>query len=189
MRNSIASLVLMLCTSCTLQPSEIQEAPLKGGQAVVFDIDGTLTPTVFAVSTPRDGAAKAVGLFADKGYKIIYLSARIKLLQSDIPNWLKKNHFPEGSIHVPQTAQDSSDYRAFKKQILEQYKKNGWKFAAAYGDSSTDFAAYSEVGIDLSRVFALRRAGEASCEPGSWSQCFDSWTEHMGSVEEVARPQ
>lgn len=188
MQNLIAILLVMLCTSCTLQSYEIQKAPLKPDKAVVFDIDGTLTPSAYAIFTPRDGAAEAVGLFADKGYRIIYLSGRIRLFQYEIPNWLKNNHFPEGSVHVPQTAADSSDYRAFKKQILEKYIANGWKFSAAYGDSSTDFAAYSEVGIDKGRVFALRRAGEASCEPGAWAQCLGSWTEHMGTVEEMMHP-
>lgn len=91
----------MLCISCVLPPFEIQKAPLKADQAVVFDIDGTLTPSRWAIYTAREDAAKAVDVYADAGYKIIYLSARTQLFQSGIPNWLKKNQFPEGSINVP----------------------------------------------------------------------------------------
>ena len=125
-------------TSCALLSFEIQKAPLKPGQAVVFDIDGTLTPSRLAIYTAREDAAKAVRVFADAGYKIIYLSARTQLFQSGIPNWLKENHFPEGSINVPQTDKDSSDHAAFKERVLNAYKKNGWTFVAAYGDSVTD---------------------------------------------------
>lgn len=48
---------------------------------VVFDIDGTLTPKVSAIHTARDGAATAVKTFADAGYQVIYVSARIQLFR------------------------------------------------------------------------------------------------------------
>jgi len=171
-----------------LAPFEVQKAPLKPDKAVVFDIDGTLTPKVSAIFTVRDEAASAVQLFADEGYKIIYLSARITLFQANIPNWLKKNHFPEGSIHVPETSADRSDHAAFKKRILDIYKENGWRFVAAYGDSSTDFQAYAEAGINKNTVFALQRAGETSCQPGVWAKCFSSWSEQMDNIAQLVHP-
>jgi hypothetical protein len=166
-------------------PYEIQQAPVKPDQAVVFDIDGTLTPKPSAVFTAREDAASAVQLYADNGYKIIYLSARTRLLQSGIPDWLKKNNFPEGSIHVPQSANESSDHAAFKKGILEQYRDKGWMFLAAYGDTSTDFEAYSYAGIDENHVFALQREGKSTCQPGSWVECLQSWTEHKDKIKEI----
>jgi len=80
----------MLCSSCELLPADIPDAPQKHAPAVVFDIDGTLTPRPIEVWEARDNATKAVQLFVDKGYKIIYLSARTKLFQANIPSWLKK---------------------------------------------------------------------------------------------------
>ncbi len=189
MRKLAVVLMVMLCTSCALAPFEIQKAPLKPDQAVVFDIDGTLTPSLLAIYTAREDASKAVCVFADAGYKIIYLSARIQLFQSGIPSWLKENHFPEGSIIVPQTDEDSSDHTAFKKRVLYAYKKNRWTFVAAYGDSSTDFDAYTEVGISEDRVFALRRKGETSCEPGRWKQCLSGWTEHISFITNLVSPE
>ena len=188
MRNLTVLLVVMLCAGCALLPFEIQKAPLKPDQAVVFDIDGTLTPSPFAIFTARDDAANAVRLFADKGYKIIYLSARVKLFQAGIPNWLKQNRFPEGSIHVPETAEDSSDHAAFKTRILNSYKTNGWKFVAAYGDSSTDFEAYANVRIEKAHVFALQRAGETKCQEGIWEACLSSWAEHIDVIARLAQP-
>lgn len=188
MRNLSILLLAILCSSCALQTFDIQKAPLKTNQAVVFDIDGTLTPKVWAISIARDDAASAVLSFASNGYKIIYLSARPRFLQSGIPGWLKENHFPEGSIQVPQTSTDSSDHGAFKKRILEEFKRNGWRFFAAYGDSTTDFEAYSAVGIDKDHVFALRRAGDDACQPGIWAKCLNSWADHMDDIRQMVQP-
>lgn len=182
MRNLFILWVVMLCSGCALPPFEAQKTPLKPDQAVVFDIDGTLTPSPLAIFTARDDAANAVHLFADRGYKIIYLSARIKPFQAGIPNWLKENHFPEGSIHLPETAQDSRDPAAFKQRVLDIYKTNGWKFVAAYGDSSTDFDAYDRAGIPKAAVFALQRRGEDKCQDGKWKACLKGWTEHLDFI-------
>lgn len=179
----------LILIGCSLLPFEIQKTPLKPDQAVVFDIDGTLTPKPLAIYTARNDAANAVRLYADKGYKIIYLSTRIQLFQAGIPNWLKENSFPEGSVHVSQTANDSRDPAIFKKRILDIYKTNGWKFVAAYGDSSTDFEAYANVGIQKEHVFALQREGETSCQLGVWAECLSSWTEHKKVIEQLVQPQ
>lgn len=190
MRNLTVLLITAFCAGCALTPDQIQKAPLLPNQAIVFDIDGTLTPTPAAISIAREDAANAVRLYADKGYKIIYLSARIPLFQAGIPKWLKENDFPEGSIHVP-TAEDSSNHAIFKVNILRQYKENGWVFKAAYGDSGTDFEAYNDnsVRIEEDNVFALLREGNTSCEMEDkengrkgWKKCLASWTEHMGEI-------
>ena len=188
MRKLAAVLMVTLSASCALLPYDIQKAPLKPDQAVVFDIDGTLTPTRLAILTARVDAADAVRVFADAGYKILYLSARTRIFQSCIPNWLKKNHFPEGSINVPQTDEDRSDHAAFKMRVLRAYIANGWTFVAAYGDSSTDFVAYGKVGISEDRVFALQREGETSCEPGRWKKCLSGWTDHISFISRLVSP-
>ena len=67
MRNLPILLVVMLCASCALLPFEIQKTPLRPDEAVVFDIDGTLTPSPIAIFTAREDAANAVNLFAKQG--------------------------------------------------------------------------------------------------------------------------
>lgn len=188
-RLHIFVLLLILSTGCTLVPSKIEKAPENPEQAVVFDIDGTLTPRPFAIFTVREGAASAARLFADKGFKIIYLSARIKPLQTGIPSWLDKHNFPKGKIHVPQTMADAYDHATFKKGVLDSYKQNGWDFVAAYGDSSTDFEAYAGAGLEKDHVFALQRVGKASCQPGIWIKCFSSWGQHMDNIIQMTQPK
>lgn len=175
-------LVVMLCCSCAQLPADIPDAPQQNAKAVVFDIDGTLTPSPLKYRKARSDAAKAVHFFADNGHKIIYLSARIKLLQSSIPAWLKENGFPDGGIYVTETAEDGWDHAQFKTRILRDILAHGWKIEYAYGDSSTDFEAYAAVGIPRERVFALRREGDTDCQPGIWQACLNGWTEYIDSM-------
>jgi len=183
MRNLIILLVIMLCCSCAQLPTYIPNAPREQAHAVVFDIDGTLTPRTIQIWKARRDAAKAVHIFADKGYKIIYLSARIKFFQAIIPNWLKKNGFPEGSIHVPERAEDYMNPTHFKIRILRDFLEHGWTIEFAFGDSSADFEAYSAVGLPNERIFALRRDGETLCQPGAWKICLNGWAEYIDLIE------
>lgn len=175
-------LLALLATNCALTPDEVVPAQPGDAHAVVFDIDGTLTPDVHMVFTARDGAARAVRAFADSGVEIVYLTARVTMLQSAIPGWLEENGFPEGSIHVTETAMDRDDHAAFKLRVLESYLENGWTFVAAYGDSSTDFEAYAGAGLPRDRVFALLRDGDEDCQPGKWQGCYATWAEQMDLI-------
>ena len=180
-----------LCSSCALRTFDIPIAPkatLEPNLAVVFDIDGTLTPKPSASGIARANAVNAARLYADNGYKIIYLSARRRTLQSRIPKWLTKNGFPEGSIQVPQNSIDSSDNAAFKTRILNEFKGNGWKLVGGYGDSDTDFEAYFAVGIAKDDIFALRVVDVEACDPGPWAKCLDSWAEHLDHIAQKVQP-
>ena len=176
MRKTAIIFFLLFAGCATLPSSKIQLAP-AGGKAVVFDIDGTLTRRPAEIWAVRAGAADAVQRYADKGYKIIYLSARIPLFQSGIPEWLRRNGFPDGYIFVPESLQASVNPAQFKLKILKQLIAHGWVIAAAYGDSSTDFEAYADAGIPKARLFALKREGASECQTGTWSRCIDGWKE------------
>lgn len=183
MRALLLAALALLTAACTLAPAAVPvPAPGARPQAVVFDIDGTLTPTPRAIRTARPDAATAARRFADQGIQVIYLSARVRLLQSGIPAWLRAHGFPDGPVHVPQRHADSVDHAAFKTRILRQYRDQGWRFVAAYGDSSTDFQAYAAAGIAPERVYALRRAGDAACQPGVFHACLGSWTAHLSAL-------
>jgi hypothetical protein len=156
-------------------------------ECVVFDIDGTLTPDVLSIKTARQGAATAVWAFADSGYLILYLSARIPLLQGGIRDWLEENGFPPGRLHLTESRDDRKDHAAFKTRVLEAYKSGGCDFVAAYGDSSSDFEAYASVGISPQRIFALKREGKKTCQTGAWAGCYATWGEQMETITELVR--
>ena len=173
-----------LLSGCSVIPAvEVPAAVAPLDQVVIFDIDGTLTPRVFSVYESRPGAAQAVSAFSAKGYKIIYVSTRIPLFQSGLTEWLKQNGFPDGVLHVAQTAAERGQADKFKSEVLSTYVKNGWRLAYAYGDSATDFRAYAEAGIPRERVFALRRSGSQECQVGLYQACLAGWTEHLPYIE------
>jgi phosphatidate phosphatase PAH1 len=188
MRLSLALILILVISGCALKPDAIPPAPYAQAQAVVFDIDGTLTPDVMSIYSVRPEAAKAIRLYAEKGFTVIYLSARTKLFQSNIPGWLKKYDFPDGPIHVPETRADAGNHAAFKTRILKAYQDKGWILAYAYGDSTTDFEAYAAVGIPKAHIFALQRKDDTLCQPGSWNTCLKNWGEQLNFIEKTAPP-
>jgi phosphatidate phosphatase PAH1 len=188
----IAVAALFLCTACTqLQYFPVPAPNPSLNHAVVFDIDGTLTPNVPAISEVREDAAKAVRAYADKGYKIIYLSARVGWLSAGIPSWLARHGFPEGSVHVAQNDEEWQHPDAYKTRMLQEFLAAGWKIDYAFGDSSTDLTSYAAAGIPKEHVFALLRKGQSACQPGVAAKCLAHWSEHLDfvstSVPEVRR--
>jgi len=143
-RPALFLFAILLWSCAQLPPAEVPLASQTRRQAVVFDIDGTLTPQIGSVFEPRPDAARALNMFAAKGYRIVYLTARVPLFQADLPDWLKRNGFPDGDLHVAQNGEQRSQPNKFKARILNEYIQHGWFIAYAYGDSSTDFRAYAQ---------------------------------------------
>jgi phosphatidate phosphatase PAH1 len=185
MRTCAFLLSLVLCAGCALTQHEVRPAPPERNQAVVFDIDGTLTTRVHAIRSTRSGAVAAVQAYADAGYLVIYLSARHPLFQWHIPIWLERHGFPQGPIHVTESREHRRDHASFKHGVLDDYRSSGWELIAGYGDSSTDFSAYAHAGIERGRVFALRREGAQACEPGTWAGCYAGWPEQMELIGDL----
>lgn len=193
MRTLTMLLMVLLSAGCALKSDEIRVASPAQHDAVVFDIDGTLTPGVYQIFTVREGAADAVRAFHDRGNKIIYLSARARIFQRFIPGWLKRNGFPDGAIHVPESSEDSRCPAAFKARILDLYTSRGWHVVSAYGDSCTDFRAYAAAKIEKGRVFALQReqgtqegcacGNGCSCGTGLWEACWNGWSDNLQTIE------
>lgn len=184
MRHLLLAVGALSMWGCALiPPAEVPTPTPSQGQAVVLDIDGTLTPKDVDVFEPRLGAADALNALSRKGYKIVYLTTRIPLFQSGLQDWLRENGFPSGGLHVAQTAEERDNAARFKAQILAAYAKAGWRLAYAYGDSSTDFTAYAEAKIPKERVFALKRRGSKTCQDGIYQACLEGWAEHLAYIE------
>lgn len=152
---------------------------------VVFDIDGTLTPNVWAMWHARRDAARAAAVYADAGVTVVYLSARVPLFQGGVAGWLTAHEFPPGPVYLTQTDADQADHAGFKVRVLRGLQADG-EIIAAYGDSTTDFAAYAGVGIAPERVFALRRWGCDDCQPGVWQGCYGGWDALLPGIAAIA---
>jgi phosphatidate phosphatase PAH1 len=191
MRNFCLAFLCVTAVGCSALPTTpipIPIAPATKNQAVVFDIDGTLTPTILAISTARPYAAEVANAYAKKGYRIFYVSARRPSFQWGVASFLKFNGFPEGSFHLP-----SDDFKAdatvrYKTGVLSSLHAAGWRFSYVYGDEETDAKVYStlELGIAPERIFGLRRVDKGKCEAGfSEARCLKGWEEHLNFVASV----
>jgi len=184
MRYLVHLIVVLSLLACSrIPPVQIPSASHNKMSAIVSDIDGTLTPNTWSIYTMRADSAKAIGALANKGYKIIDVTTRYPLFQSGLPQWLREDGFPEGTLHVAQTGEERDHPESYKARILNEYAQNGWHLEYAYGDSSTDFIAFHEAGIPKERVFALKRSGSENCENGIYQTCLDGWTEYLPYID------
>jgi phosphatidate phosphatase PAH1 len=155
-------------------------ASAAGNDVVVFDIDGTLTKDTLS-NTPHPGAVDAVKAYKAKGYSVVYLTARWKPVQELYTRaWLALNGFPDQPLYMSSSLliSDSSTVK-YKTAALAKIESGTPEVKYAYGDSSTDFQAYANAGVPTPNVFALKRAGSTSCEPGAWSACLVNYTGHL----------
>ncbi len=185
--NKIILTVIALCGCAVRGGVPVPQASNGGQSAVVFDIDGTLTPRPREFLEARPDATKAARLFFEKGYAIIYLSARPSGLKSATHEWLEHEHFPDGMLFIGETADDVEHPDQFKIRKLSEFAHKNWKLEFAYGDSSTDFVAYATAPIPPEHVFALLREGDTVCQEGRWSECLHGWHEHLRFIEQQPR--
>lgn len=177
-----APLAAVAATACqTTPPTPPPGGP--AGTAVVFDIDGTLTQSELS-STPHAGAAAAVQAYVDKGYEVVYVTARWDALQrASTESWLDDNGFPDLPLFMaPSLLVTDSAKVDYKTDTLGEIESTTGPVTFAYGDSSSDFDAYANVGAPVSGVFALRRAGDSACQPGAWAACLPDYTAHLSTI-------
>lgn len=136
----------------------------------VTDVDGTLTENEFAefpamltgtLATTHDGAPEMFRALAQRGYDVMYLTARPEWLLPRTKEWLDSRGFPRGIVH---TTLGSTGYigdaaEAFKSQELSALTSRiGQGPWLGFGNMPSDIRAYRAARIDPSRAFFYRQA-------------------------------
>jgi len=138
---------------------------------VVFDMDGTLTVSDKEISKeyyfeianvnylPKmyENAADVVNYYYQKGFNILYLTARPYWLSSNSQQWLINKNFPKGIlITYPKSGIILGEkVKDFKYNILKSLKDKGIDFKFTYGNAKTDIEAYSELGLKKAQIFII----------------------------------
>ena len=147
-----------------------------GTQAVLFDIDGTLTESdleqigdypAIRHATPKQGAYSLVRAYLDKGYQPIYLSARVYWYAKGTRDWLQWLGLPTGVLRTS-TSNKISLFRtaAYKTEQILQFKQAGVEIVRAYGNAKTDAEAFINAGIPATQSFTIGPdAGHANTTP------------------------
>lgn len=131
----------------------------RGRDAVLFDVDGTLTINDYEAyadylgvktATPYYYAPQTVRAYQDKGYQIVYLTARPYWVTRDGREWFAKQNLPtwhyrsnpygDGPI-PPNTVAHKADYVRYLRDTV------GLNIVRAYGNASTDIEAYATGGM------------------------------------------
>ncbi|MEO8699665.1 MAG: hypothetical protein ABI867_06455 [Kofleriaceae bacterium] len=157
-----------------------------GTKVVISDIDGTLTsadselfeqtadPTY--VPKTKTAAEELTRAWADKGYPIIYLTARPHVYRGDTRGWLRDLDFAAGPLI---TSNDGDEASAYKTLWLDRMITTfGWVPVAAYGNASTDISAYANVAIPKDLTFII---GELAGTEGTVAIPNDDFTDHIAT--------
>jgi phosphatidate phosphatase PAH1 len=149
-----------------------------GREAVLFDIDGTLTINDFEAYADYVGvktasayyyAPQVVNAYREKGYQVIFLTARPYWVTKDGLEWLDiqkvgrwhyhSNPYGDGPI-PPDTQKFKTDYVRHLRDVV------GLNIVRAYGNASTDIAAYADGGIAKANTYIIGpNAGKSGTQP------------------------
>lgn len=170
-----------------------------GTEAVVFDIDGTLTTDDFElvkelfadlflgsyVPTMREGGLDVVSAWADHGVLLVYLTGRPDTLRAASEGWLVDEGFPPGAVHLTDTSAQalptSAGVAAYKADFLTRLKAQDVVLRAAYGNATTDIEGYDKGGVPKDHTFII---GTHAGEEGTVG--LPSYPEHLPAA--VAMP-
>lgn len=163
-----------------------------GTKAVVFDVDATLTTSdreIFEevlkgyVPEMRPDGPKVVKAYADAGYFIGYITGRPYLLLRNTKGWLADKGFSPGYVRVTdrthQALPTGAGVEAYKLSALEELKAAGLVLAHAYGNATTDIAAYARAGFPTNRTFILGPYAGQACEGFDKTVALDSYSAQL----------
>ncbi|MCC6623015.1 MAG: hypothetical protein IT385_17280 [Deltaproteobacteria bacterium] len=170
-----------------------------GTQAIVTDIDGTLTTgdeelilelimeffNETYVQHPYPDADRMLELWESKGYLIVYITGRPDPLRPMTERWVEPR-FPPGPMHLTDTNTQAipkdENVGTYKKEFVQYLQAQGLDIVAAYGNATTDIYAYEQAGIPKATTFIIgNHRGEAETQP-----LQGGYTDHLPWVE--ARP-
>jgi hypothetical protein len=145
-----------------------------GSKVVVTDIDGTLTiddEQQFLQWMDEDyvpvevgAASEVMQAWADKGYPIVYLSARLHVYRNETRAWLRDQGFPIGPLITEPSLGSAAAYKTL--WLTRMMQTFGWVPVAAYGNADTDIEAYQNVGIPKAQTFIVGPfAGDSGTVP------------------------
>ncbi len=159
----------------------------EGTQIIVTDIDGTMTLSdeeLFAqigdgTYDPAENASAStmMNLWADKGYTIVYLTARPHVFRAETRSWLDAHGFPVGPVISANTLVFDESARNYKRTWVNWMAVDfGWSITAAYGNATSDIDAYEDAGVPKEITFII---GENAGQGGTTGIPGNDYSEHI----------
>lgn len=166
----------------------------RGQETVLFDIDGTLTLNDAEQIGDYLGVSQAgiwpyakqtVQNYLDKGYRVIFLTARPYWNARDTREWFTRFvNLPQWQLRTNENGGGdlfNIDIEGYKRDYLTRIQRDkGLNIIRAYGNANSDINAYLDSGIDLSNIWIIgENAGNQGTQPihGDYSAHFFSVVE------------
>jgi len=158
-----------------------------GTPVIVTDIDGTLTlsddeltnqladPSY--VPLEYTDAKEMTQAWTDKGYRVVYLTARPHPLRSLTRPWLDALEFPFGPVSTAPELVFGGTAADYKAAFVDRLQDDlGWDVVAAYGNAGSDIDGYEAAGVAKDRTFII---GPNAGDDGTVAVTGDGWTDHI----------
>lgn len=155
-------------------------------KVIVTDIDGTLTTDdnellVQIGDATHDPQQKGHALalaqaWDEKGYVVVYLSARPHAFRAETRAWLVQHGYPPGPLLTANSLVVGDTARDHKIAWLTRLQGFGWDIVAAYGNATSDIDAYDGVGIAKDITFII---GPEAGADGTVAIADDDYADHI----------
>jgi phosphatidate phosphatase PAH1 len=164
--------------------------------AIVTDIDETLTTADEEFfqqlqdgtydPLEREGASDLIRGYADRGYFIVYLTARAETLnlagtnetaRQGTERWLTEHDFPltRSDVVLASEVVFGDAARQYKAAALQSRQTDDFSFDYAYGNADSDVRAYADAGIPKDVTFII---GELAGFEETVAVAGEGWTAH-----------
>lgn len=158
-----------------------------GTQVILSDIDGTLTASdeelfsqiadVNYDPLEKGSASALANAWADKGYQMVYLTARPHLFRAETRGWLRDHNFPVGPVITANSLTAGSLAVAYKGAWVSRLLDDlGWDIYTAYGNATSDIDGYAQGGIPKDVTFII---GENAGVDGTQPIADDDYAQHI----------
>ncbi len=149
--HTTAVAVLEASGGCTTHHTWLYPA---GNKVVLTDIDATLTASdeelILEITdssyVPKEmtGARAMTTAWAEKGYLVVYITARPHVMRPETRRWLEQQGFPQGPLITANGVVFGDAAAAYKQAWVERILDElAWTVVAAYGNADSDIAAFS----------------------------------------------
>jgi phosphatidate phosphatase PAH1 len=166
--------------------------------AVLFDIDGTLTvddgelfeELLGGTAQMHPGADAVARRWADLGYVPVYITGRPYPLRGSTFEWLIQHRFPLGPVFTVDSVLDflpsEGHVGEFKLRALRALIAAGLQFHRAYGNAATDVCAYARAGIAPELTYIVG-APRPACAPFAAPHPLPSYVQHLPEIGDDER--
>ncbi len=195
------ALLLLALGGCGDDSQGESETGAECRLAIVTDIDETLTLSndewekqkADGTYDPkaRESAVELVQAYADRGYFVLYLTARSQTwvlsgtgeTSTDATErWLVEHGFPmdpaRSRLVLSEKLVPGDAARVYKAEALAALQGEGYTFDYAYGNATTDIGAFADAMIPKAATFII---GVHAGEEGTVAIDGESWSAHLAA--------